>query len=174
MSPGPMLPTEQDREPQQGREVSRLKEHQEDRWAECPRAFAVAVSSSAPSVLSSCSTPQRRAVRTPLVPSSGTVLVARAVCRVTPDLEDILIPIWQAGALRLPRAAAPRDSYWLQSRRRASSGPPVAGKFWADPCPPDREAGGHVGWVGVGASCHLPRYLPGYFLDKWTQARLPG
>lgn len=25
-----------------------------------------------------------------------------------------------------------------------------------------------MGWAGMGASCHLPRYLPSYFLDKWT------
>lgn len=50
MSPSPMLCTEQGQELQQGKDMRRLKEHQEDRRAECPRAFAVAVSSSAPAV----------------------------------------------------------------------------------------------------------------------------
>lgn len=57
---------------------------------------------------------------------------------------------------------------------RTSSGSSVAGKFWANPWPPEEEAGGDAAVVGVGARCLPPRYLPSYFLDKWTQARLPG
>lgn len=60
------------------------------------------------------------------------------------------------------------------AQERASCHLPMAGKFWADPCPPDGDNGGDMGWVGMGASCHLPRYLRSYFLDKWTQARLSG
>lgn len=54
---------------------------------------------------------------------------------------------------------APEAHWWLRN-----SGPPL---------PPVGEAGG-AAWVGVRAGRHPPGYLPSYFLDEWTQARLPG
>lgn len=72
-----------------------------------------------------------------------------------PDLEDILIPSGQAGALR------PSLAPWLPGSR---GGLPMAGKFWAKPCSPEGQAGRKRPWVGVGAGAALSgicRALPG-------------
>lgn len=88
-----MLPTEQGQESQQGKEMSRLEEHQEDRWVECPWAFAGAVSGSAPALPCHPVPPHRGGLWDALGAKLWHWDGDLGFCRVTPDQEDILIPI---------------------------------------------------------------------------------
>lgn len=93
MSPSPMLPPSWPRTPAGEGDVQIQGRSEQGQVACVPPGPCTGCISPQPPVLLYPDPSDRGRLRGPCGAGSGTVMVAQGVCSVTPDLEDILVPI---------------------------------------------------------------------------------